>query len=118
MARDERRAVPYLAGPGLIEDRELAHSSGPSGCAKYQTFGQRTGGDASVQLSWNRGRHDNEDPERRFERASARGESCDARAAAPGVLVVLDRDLKVIDFMAFPGEAVDNSIAIGERNGI
>jgi hypothetical protein len=34
------------------------------------------------------------------------------------VLVVLDRDLKVMDFKAFPGEAVDNSIAVGEPNGI
>jgi hypothetical protein len=39
-------------------------------------------------------------------------------AAAPGALVVLDRDLNVKSYVAFPGEAVDNSIAIDERNGI
>ena len=39
-------------------------------------------------------------------------------AAAPGALVVLDRDLNVKSFVAFSGEAVDNSIAIDERNGI
>jgi hypothetical protein len=38
-------------------------------------------------------------------------------AAAPGALVILDRDLNVKDYLAF-GEAVDNSIAIDERNGI
>lgn len=39
-------------------------------------------------------------------------------AAAPGALVVLDRDLNVQDFVTFPGEAVDNSIVIDEHNGI
>jgi len=39
-------------------------------------------------------------------------------AAAPGALVVLDRDLNVKSYVAFPGEAVDNNIAIDERNGI
>jgi hypothetical protein len=39
-------------------------------------------------------------------------------AAAPGALVVLDRDLNVRDFVTFSGEAVDNSIAIDELNGI
>ena len=39
-------------------------------------------------------------------------------AAAPGALLVLDRDLNVRDFLAFPDEAVDNSIVIDERNGI
>jgi hypothetical protein len=39
-------------------------------------------------------------------------------AAAPGALVVLDRDLVVKSFVTFSGEAVDNSIAIDEKNGI
>jgi hypothetical protein len=39
-------------------------------------------------------------------------------AAAPGALVVLDRDLNVKSYVAFPAEAVDNSIAIDEGNGI
>ena len=39
-------------------------------------------------------------------------------AAAPGALVVLDRDLNVKSYVTFPGEAVDNSIAIDERNSI
>jgi hypothetical protein len=39
-------------------------------------------------------------------------------AAAPGALVVLDRDLNVRDFVTFPDEAVDNSIVIDEHNGI
>jgi hypothetical protein len=38
--------------------------------------------------------------------------------AAPGALVVLDRDLDVKSFVTFTGEAVDNSIAIDEKNGI
>lgn len=33
-------------------------------------------------------------------------------------LAVLDRDLNVRDFVTFPDEAVDNSIAIDEHNGI
>jgi hypothetical protein len=39
-------------------------------------------------------------------------------AAAPGALVVLDRDLNVKSYVAFSGEAVDNSIVIDENNGI
>lgn len=39
-------------------------------------------------------------------------------AAAPGALVVLDRNLNVRDFVTFPNEAVDNSIVIDEHNGI
>ena len=39
-------------------------------------------------------------------------------AAAPGALVVLDRDLNVKSYVTFSGEAVDNSIAIDEHNGI
>jgi hypothetical protein len=39
-------------------------------------------------------------------------------AAAPGALVILDRELNVKSYVAFTGEAVDNSIAIDEKNGI
>ncbi len=39
-------------------------------------------------------------------------------AAAPGALVLLDRDLHVKSYVPFTGEAVDNSIAIDEQNGI
>jgi hypothetical protein len=39
-------------------------------------------------------------------------------AAAPGALVVLDRDLNVKSSVTFSGEAVDNSIAIDDKNGI
>ncbi len=39
-------------------------------------------------------------------------------AAAPGALVVLDRDLNVRSYITFSGEAVDNSICIDEHNGI
>jgi hypothetical protein len=39
-------------------------------------------------------------------------------AAAPGAVLVLDRDLNVKSYVTFSGEAVDNSIAIDERNGI
>ncbi|HEY2711861.1 MAG TPA: hypothetical protein VGI60_05045 [Chthoniobacterales bacterium] len=39
-------------------------------------------------------------------------------AAAPGALVVLDRDLNVKSYVAFSGEAVDNSIVVDENNGI
>jgi len=39
-------------------------------------------------------------------------------AAAPGALVVLDRNLNVRDFVTFPNESVDNSIVIDEHNGI
>ncbi len=36
-------------------------------------------------------------------------------AAAPGALVVLDRELRVKSFVTFPGEAVDTGIAVDER---
>ena len=39
-------------------------------------------------------------------------------AAAPGALVILDRDLEVRSFAAFSDEAVENSIAIDEKGGI
>jgi len=39
-------------------------------------------------------------------------------AAAPGALVLLDRELNVKSYVAFTGEAVDNSIAVDEHNGI
>lgn len=39
-------------------------------------------------------------------------------AAAPGALIVLDRDLNVKASVTFNGEAVDNSIVIDENNGI
>ena len=39
-------------------------------------------------------------------------------AAAPGALVILDRDLNVKSYVVFGDEAVDNSIAIDEKNGI
>lgn len=39
-------------------------------------------------------------------------------AAAPGALLILDRDLNVVAHVTFGGEAVDNSIAIDENNGI
>ena len=39
-------------------------------------------------------------------------------AAAPGALVVLDRDLNVMSYVVFGDEAVDNSIVIDEKNGI
>ena len=39
-------------------------------------------------------------------------------AAAPGAVLVLDRDLNVKSYVTFSGEAVDNSIAIDDRNGI
>ena len=38
-------------------------------------------------------------------------------AAAPGAIIVLDRDLNVRLYLTFP-EAVDNSICIDEKNGI
>ncbi len=37
---------------------------------------------------------------------------------APGAVVLLDRDLNEKAYLAFTGEAVDNSIAIDEKNGI
>jgi len=39
-------------------------------------------------------------------------------AAAPGALLVLDRDLNVKAFVAFSGEAVDNNVVIDEQGGI
>jgi hypothetical protein len=39
-------------------------------------------------------------------------------AAAPGALVVLDRDLNVKASITFPGEAVDNSICVDEQGSI
>ena len=39
-------------------------------------------------------------------------------AAAPGAVLVLDRDLNVKSYVTFSGVAVDNSIAIDDRNGI
>jgi hypothetical protein len=39
-------------------------------------------------------------------------------AAAAGALIVTDRDLNVVDYQLFPGEIVENSIAVDENNGI
>ena len=39
-------------------------------------------------------------------------------AAAGGAVIVLDRDLKVRDYAMFPGEYVENSVAVDEDNGI
>jgi len=39
-------------------------------------------------------------------------------AAANGALIVVDRELKVVDYQLFPGEFVENSIAIDKDNGI
>jgi len=39
-------------------------------------------------------------------------------AAANGALIVTDRDLNVVDYQLFPGELVENSIAIDKDNGI
>lgn len=39
-------------------------------------------------------------------------------AAATGAVIVTDRDLQVIDYQLFPGEHVENSIAVDENNGI
>jgi hypothetical protein len=39
-------------------------------------------------------------------------------AAATGALIVVDRELKVKSYVTFPGEHVENSIAIDEDNGI
>jgi hypothetical protein len=39
-------------------------------------------------------------------------------AAASGALIVTDRDLKVKDYLLFPGELMENSIAVDEHNGI
>ncbi|MEM9256972.1 MAG: hypothetical protein AAGA91_16125 [Pseudomonadota bacterium] len=39
-------------------------------------------------------------------------------AAAKGAVIVTDRDLKLVDYHLFPGELVENSIAIDADNGI
>jgi hypothetical protein len=39
-------------------------------------------------------------------------------AAAPGAVIITDRDLNVIDYRLFPGEWMENSIAIDEKGGI
>lgn len=39
-------------------------------------------------------------------------------AAAGGAVMVVDRDLKVQDYVMFPGEHVENSLAVDEHNGI
>ena len=38
--------------------------------------------------------------------------------ASAGAVIVLDRDLEVKDWVIFPGERVENSIAVDENNGI
>ena len=38
--------------------------------------------------------------------------------AATGAVIVVDRDLRVIDYQLFPGEHVENSIAVDEDNGV
>jgi hypothetical protein len=39
-------------------------------------------------------------------------------AAATGVVILADRNLQVLDYVKFPGEHVENSIAVDENNGI
>ena len=39
-------------------------------------------------------------------------------AAATGAVIVANRDLEVVDYALFPGEHVENSIAVDENNGI
>lgn len=39
-------------------------------------------------------------------------------AAAPGAVVILDRDLNVKSYVAFSGEAVDNAVPLDEHGGI
>jgi hypothetical protein len=39
-------------------------------------------------------------------------------AAATGTVIITDRDLNVVDHIMFPGEWVENSIAVDENNGI
>lgn len=39
-------------------------------------------------------------------------------AAANGAVIVVDRNLKVVDYRLFPGEQMENSIAADESNGI
>jgi hypothetical protein len=39
-------------------------------------------------------------------------------AAAGGAVILVNRDLEVVDYAMFPGEKVENSIAVDEDNGI
>ena len=39
-------------------------------------------------------------------------------AAAGGAVLLLDRELKLVDYVMFPGEKVENSVAVDENNGI
>lgn len=39
-------------------------------------------------------------------------------AAATGAVIVTDRELRVLDYALFPGEIVENSIAIDDKDGI
>ena len=39
-------------------------------------------------------------------------------AAAGGAVIIVDRDLKVVDYAMFPGERVENSVAVDEAGGI
>lgn len=39
-------------------------------------------------------------------------------AAAGGAVILVDRDLNVVDYVMFPGERVENSVAVDENNGI
>ena len=39
-------------------------------------------------------------------------------AAATGAVIVTDRELRVLDYAQFPGEIVENSIAIDDKDGI
>ena len=38
--------------------------------------------------------------------------------AATGAVIVVNRDLRVVDYQLFPGEHVENSIAVDEDNGV
>jgi len=39
-------------------------------------------------------------------------------AAAGGAVLLIDRDLKLVDYVMFPGEKVENSVAVDENNGV
>jgi hypothetical protein len=39
-------------------------------------------------------------------------------AAATGAVIVVDRELRVVDYKLFPGEYVENSIAVDDDNGV
>ena len=39
-------------------------------------------------------------------------------AAAGGAVLLVDRNLKLVDYAMFPGEKVENSVAVDENNGI